>query len=98
MSSSVQRLEMTGNALRTALEQQDWAVIGDLDRECRQAVEDAMVDAVRDEAQLKQNLEELLALYRDLVQVCQEHQQKLAGELVQIQQGQQGARVYKLFS
>ena len=47
MSSSVQLLETTGFALRDALVRRDWAAIGELDVQCRQAVEEAMVEAVR---------------------------------------------------
>lgn len=97
MSSSVQRLEQTGCALRTALATQDWAAIGELDQQCRQAVDEAMLDAVQDEAVLRARMQELLDLYRELVSVCQAEQQRLAGELVQLNQAQQGAKVYQLF-
>ncbi|ARS49521.1 flagellar assembly protein FliT [Ectopseudomonas mendocina] len=96
MSSSVQRLEATGLALRDALAKQDWAAIGELDLQCRLAVDAAMVDS-RDEEQLRTSMESLLALYRELVIVCQTEQQRLAGELVQLNQSRQGAKVYQLF-
>lgn len=96
MSSSVQRLEATGLALRDALANQDWAAIGDLDVQCRLAVDAAMIDS-RDEEQLRTSMENLLALYRELVTVCQAEQQRLAGELVQLNQSHQGAKVYQLF-
>lgn len=97
MSSPVQRLETTGSALRAALASQDWAAIGELDRLCRQAVDDAMLDAVSDTEVLRARMEELLALYRELVAICQVEQQRIAGELIQLNQAQQGAKVYKLF-
>ena len=97
MSSSVQRLESTGSALRTALANQDWTAIGELDQQCRQAVDDAMVDAVSDTEVLRARMEELLALYRELVTLCQAEQQRLAGELIQLNQAKQGAKVYQLF-
>lgn len=97
MNSSVQRLEQTGSALRTALATQDWAAIGELDQQCRQAVDEAMVDAVQDEGALRARMQELLDLYRELVSVCQAEQRRLAGELVQLNQAQQGAKVYQLF-
>lgn len=96
MSSSVQRLEATGSALRDALARQDWSAIGELDLQCRLAVEAAMVDS-QDEAQLRSSMENLLALYRELVSVCQAEQQRLAGELIQLNQSHQGAKVYQLF-
>ncbi|VXB91681.1 conserved hypothetical protein [Pseudomonas sp. 8AS] len=98
MSSSVQRLEATGSALRDALARQDWAAIGELDAQCRQAVDDAMVEAVRDEGVLRERMQELLDLYRELVTMCQAEQRRLAGELVQLNQSQQGAKVYQLFT
>lgn len=98
MSSSVQLLEATGSALRDALARQDWAAIGELDAQCRQAVDEAMVEAVRDEGVLRERMQELLDLYRELVTMCQTEQRRLAGELVQLNQSQQGAKVYQLFT
>ena len=97
MNASVQRLEATGSALREALSRQDWAAIGELDQLCRQAVDDAMVDAVQDSEQLGNRMQDLLALYRELVAVCQAEQQRIAGELIQLNQAKQGAKVYQLF-
>lgn len=97
MSSSVQRLEKTGSALRDALATQDWAAIGELDLQCRQAVDEAMVESVQDEDVLRARMQELLDLYRELVDVCQSEQRRLAGELMQLNQAQQGAKVYQLF-
>ncbi|AVO55040.1 flagellar protein FliT [Ectopseudomonas mendocina] len=96
MSSSVQRLDATGSAMRDALAKQDWAAIGELDLQCRLAVDAAMVDS-RDEEELRSSMENLLALYRELVTVCQAEQQRLAGELIQLNQSHQGAKVYQLF-
>ena len=98
MSSSMQRLEATGNALRDALARQDWTMIGELDAQCRQAVDEAMVEAVRDEDALRERMQELLDLYRELVMMCQSEQRRLANELVQLNQSQQGAKVYQLFT
>ncbi|WP_341303414.1 flagellar protein FliT [Pseudomonas sp. TMP25] len=97
MSSSVQRLEDTGSALRTALATQNWAAIGELDLQCRQAVDEAMVESSNDEDTLRARMQELLDLYRELVNVCQAEQQRLAQELVQLNQSQHGAKVYQLF-
>ena len=96
--SSVQLLEATGNALRDALARREWSAIGTLDAQCRQAVDEAMVEAVRDEGLLRERMQELLDLYRDLVTVCQTEQRRLASELVQLNQSQQGAKVYQLFT
>ncbi|MEA1605346.1 flagellar protein FliT [Pseudomonas spirodelae] len=97
MTSTVQRLEKTGSALRSALANQDWAAIGELDLQCRQAVDEAMVESASDEDTLRARMQELLELYRELVSVCHAEQQRLAHELVQLNQSQQGAKVYQLF-
>ncbi|MGQ7958657.1 flagellar protein FliT [Pseudomonas sp. SP16.1] len=96
MNATVQHLQETGMALRDALDKQDWAAIGELDLQCRMAVEAAMVEG-GDEEQLRSSMENLLALYRQLVAVCQAEQQRLAGELLQLNQSRQGAKVYQLF-
>ncbi|KIQ02567.1 MULTISPECIES: flagellar protein FliT [Pseudomonas] len=97
MNTSVQRLQSTGSAMRQALSTQDWAAIGELDLQCRQAVEEAMVDAADDDGALRARMQELLDLYKDLVSACQAERQRLAGELIQLNQSQQGAKVYQLF-
>ncbi|MNU06379.1 hypothetical protein D3C86_2177410 [compost metagenome] len=56
-----------------------------------------MVDAVQDSEELGNRMQDLLALYRELVAICQAEQQRIAGELVQLNQAQQGAKVYQLF-
>ena len=97
MSASVQRLEATGTALRDALAKQDWTTIGELDLQCRQAIDEAMVEPVRDEDVLRERMQELLDLYREMVGLCQREQQRLAAEMIQLNQSQQGAKVYQLF-
>jgi hypothetical protein len=97
MSSSVQRLQQTGSALRSALAAQDWVAIGELDLQCRQVVDEAMVDTVDDQAVLRARMQELLDLYQELVAVCQSEQRRLGAELLQLNQAQQGAKVYQLF-
>ncbi|CDM41223.1 MULTISPECIES: flagellar protein FliT [Pseudomonadaceae] len=96
MSSSVQRLEETGCALRDALLRQDWVAIGKLDLQCRQAVDAAMHEG-GDEARLRDSMQELLLLYRELVTLCTAERKRLGDELVQINQARQGAKVYQLF-
>lgn len=96
MNATVQRLQETGSALRDALAKQDWAAIGELDLQCRMVVDAAMVDSP-DEEELRSGLENLLSLYRELVSICQTEQQRVAGELVQLNQSRQGAKVYQLF-
>ncbi|AGA86313.1 hypothetical protein PSCT_01630 [Pseudomonas sp. SCT] len=97
MIASLKRLEETGTALRDALAQQNWAAIGLLDRECRHAVDEAMQEQERDNDQVRQRLQELLDLYGELVMTCQLERVRVAGELRQLNQPKQIARVYKLF-
>ncbi len=97
MNASVKRLEETGSALRSALAQQDWTAIGELDLLCRQAVEDAMREPERDEDVIRLRIQELLELYRELVGLCQAEQRRIADELMQLNQSKQGAKVYQLF-
>lgn len=97
MNASVKRLEETGSALRNALAEQDWAAISVLDRECRLAVEEAMHEPQRDEALVRQSMQALLELYRDLVSTCQAERLRIASELLQLNQSKQGAKVYQLF-
>ena len=98
MSSSVQRLEETGSALRQALASRDWVAIGELDLQCRQAVDEVMVESAADEQLLQSRMQDLLDLYRELVSVCQTEQHRLAQEMVQIDQSKQGAKVYQFYS
>ncbi len=97
MNASVKRLEETGSALRNALAEQDWTAISVLDRECRLAVEEAMHEPQRDEALVRQSMQALLELYRDLVSTCQAERHRIASELLQLNQSKQGAKVYQLF-
>ena len=74
MKPAIDLLELTGEALREALASRDWLAIGELDRQCREAVEAAMVEPLDAEA-LQLRMQELLALYRQLVFTCQQEQQ-----------------------
>jgi flagellar protein FliT len=97
MSSSVQLLEDTGSALRCALAQRDWAAIGELDMQCRSVIESAMLESLGDEIRLRSGMADLVALYRELVSACQSEQRRLAGELIQLNQSRQSAKVYQMF-
>ncbi|WP_120995420.1 flagellar protein FliT [Stutzerimonas urumqiensis] len=97
MNASIRRLEETSVALREALLQQDWSSIGTLDLQCRQVVEEAMRSPERDEAAIRQQLQHLLMLYRELVDRCRTEQRRIGDELRQLNQAKQGAKVYQLF-
>lgn len=97
MSAAVKRLEETGNALRDAMVQQDWTAISVLDLQCRQVIDAVMEEPRENESKIRQHLEELVNLYRELVTTCQAEQRRVADELIQLNQSRQGANVYKLF-
>lgn len=97
MSAAVKRLEETGNALRDAMAQQDWTAISVLDLQCREVVEAVMVEPREDESTIRQRLQELVSLYHELVTTCQREKRRVADELLQLNQSQQGANIYKLF-
>ena len=97
MSATVKRLEETGNALRDAMVQQDWTAISVLDLQCRQVIDAVMEEPRENESAIRQRLEELVNLYRELVTTCQAEQRRVADELIQLNQSRQGANVYKLF-
>ncbi len=96
-TSTVEQLQHTSTALRDALAQQDWQAVGKLDLQCRQAVDSAMADPHQQNDELRERMQELLDLYRELVSVCQTEQQRIANELRQIQQSKQSAKVYQMF-
>ncbi|QLF94556.1 flagellar protein FliT [Pseudomonas sp. ABC1] len=97
MNAAVKRLEQTNSALRHALEHEDWEAIGTLDLQCRQVVEEAMREPQRDDPLTREYLQQLQALYRELVSRCQSERQRLAAELTQVNQSKQGVKVYQMF-
>lgn len=97
-SSTVEQLKNTSTALRDALAQQDWQAVGELDLQCRQAVDSAMADPHQQTDELRDRMQELLDLYREMVEVCQAEQQRIAGELRQINLSKKSAKVYQLFN
>ncbi|NLY14217.1 MAG: flagellar protein FliT [Gammaproteobacteria bacterium] len=96
-TSTVEQLQNTSTALRDALAQQDWQAVGELDLQCRQAVDSAMSDPQQNSDELRERMQELLGLYRELVSVCQAEQQRIASELRQMNQSKQSAKVYQMF-
>ena len=96
-TNTVEQLQNTSTALRDALAQHDWQAVGVLDLQCRQAVDSAMADPQQQNDELRERMEELLDLYRELVSVCQVEQQRIADELRQINQSKQSAKVYQMF-
>ncbi|CAI8752919.1 Flagellar protein FliT [Pseudomonas sp. IT-232MI5] len=97
MSLVLQRIADTREALVTALAERNWEAIGELDLACRSCMEDVMAEAALDEVALRDNLEELLHVYKDLLEVAMGERQAIANEMSQITQAQKAAKVYHLF-
>src|SRR5690554_3557920 len=96
-TSTVEQLQNTSSALRAALQEQDWQAVGQLDLQCRQAVDNAMADPHQDTDELRERMQDLLDLYHEMVSVCQAEQQRIADELRQINQSKHSAKVYQMF-
>ncbi|AUM68881.1 flagellar protein FliT [Pseudomonas fluorescens] len=97
MSQALQRIEQTRDALVDALAERDWEAISQLDLTCRSCMEDVLSEAQVDEAELRMNLEELLAVYRQLLEAATGARQAIVDEMQQINQAQSAAKVYHLF-
>ncbi|BAQ73356.1 motility-related protein FliT [Pseudomonas sp. Os17] len=97
MSAVLQRIEETREALVDALAERNWQAIGELDLACRSCMEDVLSEAQVDEVALRDNLEELLGVYRQLLEVATGERQAIVDEMSQITQAQSAAKVYHLF-
>ncbi|RON49801.1 flagellar protein FliT [Pseudomonas frederiksbergensis] len=97
MSLVLQRIEQTREALVGALAERNWEAIGQLDLHCRSCMEDVLSEASLDEVALRANLEELLGVYKELLEVAMGERQAIVDEMSQIHQAQNAAKVYHLF-
>ncbi|MBH8612771.1 hypothetical protein SAMN05216205_1709 [Pseudomonas mohnii] len=97
MSLVLQRIEETRDALVDALAERNWEAIGELDLACRSCMEDVMSEAAVDEVALRDNLEELLGVYKQLLDAATGERQAIVDEMSQITQAQNAAKVYHLF-
>jgi hypothetical protein len=97
MSLVLQRIADAREALVGALAERNWEAIGELDLACRSCMEDVMAEASLDEVALRDNLEELLFVYKELLEVAMGERQAIANEMSQITQAQKAAKVYHLF-
>lgn len=96
--SALQRIETIREALSVALVTRDWGVIGDLDMACRAELDEIVQLPGQDEGAIKDNLQALLDLYRQLVQIASDERQLLVDEMSTISQAKNAAKVYHLFS
>lgn len=97
MSAALKRIEQTREALSHALAERDWEAIGKLDLACRACVDEVISEAPKDEPELRSNLENLLGVYRQLIDVAVGERQAIADEMSQIQRAKSAAKVYHLF-
>jgi hypothetical protein len=97
MSPVLQRIADTREALVSALAERNWATIGELDLACRTCMEDVMAEAALDEVALRESIEGLLHVYRELLEVAMGERQAIANEMSQITQARNAAKVYHLF-
>ncbi|WP_194788014.1 flagellar protein FliT [Pseudomonas sp. UFMG81] len=98
MSEVIERIEQTREALMAALASRDWDAVGELDLECRVCVEDVLAEASSNEAAVRGSLEQLLGVYRQLIEVASGERQSIVDEMSQIRQAENAAKVYHLFS
>lgn len=98
MSVVLERIEQTREALLGALASRDWEAISELDVSCRLCVDDVLAEASVNEAVLRSSLEELLGVYRQLIEVASDERQTIVNEMTQIRQAKNAAKVYHLFS
>ncbi|MCG8292971.1 flagellar protein FliT [Pseudomonas entomophila] len=98
MSEVVERIEQTREALLAALASRDWDAIGELDLECRVCVEDIVAEAAINEDEVRGSLEQLLGVYRQLIEIASGERQSIVDEMTQIRQAENAAKVYHLFS
>jgi Tfp pilus assembly protein FimV len=97
MSAALKRIEETREALVDALAERDWEAIGKLDLACRACVDEVIRETTDDEPELRSNLEELLGVYRQLIDIAVGERQAIVDEMSQIQRAKSAAKVYHLF-
>lgn len=97
MISPMQQLENTHLAMVEAVEGKDWQRIAELDHLCREQVTQAMLATDTDQQALRETFEQLLGFYASMLESCKQQRDQLGSELLQLNQSQQGAKVYQLF-
>ena len=97
MSHALQRIDDTREALVSALTERDWEAIGKLDETCRECIDEVLSEAPLDEAALREKLESLLLVYKQLLEVTMGERQAIVDEMTQINQAKNAAKVYHLF-
>nr|WP_225778687.1 flagellar protein FliT [Pseudomonas sp. Marseille-Q3773] len=98
MSEVIARIEHTRELLLAALANRDWEAVGELDLECRLRISEMLTEAKGNEADVSASLEQLLSVYRQLIEVASGERQTLVDEMTKIRQAKNAAKVYHLFS
>ena len=93
----LQQIEETRLALVSAFESQDWEIVSQLDRQCRDQVNVAMLGCADMEEGLRAQLEALIDVYRRLTEACAQQRDQVADELRNLVRSNQSAKVYQLF-
>jgi len=96
MNERIEQMTALKGRMQQALDTMDWDAIQRVDAECRDVVETAMkglktdadIEVVRDE------LSELLALYRDLLHECRNYQNGIRENLVSLQSSRKNVKHY----
>lgn len=96
--SALQRIEATRQALSEAMLARDWVVIGELDLACREALDQLLQGEVGEEGVVREKLEALLDVYRQLIEIASVERQSIVDEMTAITQAKSAAKVYHLFS
>lgn len=96
--TALQRLDDTCDALIGALGERDWEAIAQLDVACRACIDEVLETHAMDQALLREKLEGVLRLYRNLIDVTTGERQAIAEEMMQINQAKNASKVYHLFS
>ena len=98
MSEVIERIDQTRKFLLDALAARDWEAVGELDLECRLCVDDVLAEALSNEDEVRVSLEELLVVYRQLIEIASGERQSVVDEMAQIRQAKNATKVYHLFS
>ena len=96
--SALQRIEATCQALSEALRTRDWAMIDELDLACRAELETLLHEGEAEEGRVREKLDALLGIYRQLIEVARDERQSIVDEITAITHAKSAAKVYYLFS
>ncbi|MGY4532427.1 flagellar protein FliT [Pseudomonas sp. TE3786] len=93
----LQQIESTRIALVEAFAQEDWERIGALDSTCREQVSAAMAASADIEEALREQMEALVEVYRQLTAACVRKREAVGEELTLLVKSNQSAKIYQMF-